>query len=79
MTTVSVNDKELQAFVDRIERLEEEKATIGGDIKDVYTELKGVGYIPKIVRKIVRDRKRSKAERQEEEALIDLYENALKA
>lgn len=75
--TSGVDDAGLKAFVERIERLEEEKSALQDDIKEVYAELKGNGFIPKIVRAIIRKRKKDRAELQEEEALIDLYERAL--
>ena len=68
---------QLRAFVERIERLEEEKKTIADDIKDVYAELKGTGFDAKAVRTIIRLRKKDQAERQEEEAILDLYLAAL--
>ena len=61
----------------RIERLEEEKAGIAGDIKDVYAEAKGNGFDTKVLRKIIALRKRDYAERQEEEAILELYMQAL--
>ena len=69
--------EELRQFVERIERLEEEKAGIGGDIKDVFAEMKGRGFDVKAVRSILRIRKQDHAERQEEEAILDLYLQAL--
>ena len=68
---------QLRAFVERIERLEEEKATISADIKDVYGEAKANGYDTKILRMVIRLRKQDAAERQEQEALLDLYMHAL--
>ena len=68
---------ELKQFVERIERLEEEKAGISGDIKDVFAELKGRGFDTKAVRSILRIRKKDHAERQEEEAILELYMQAL--
>jgi len=68
---------QLRAFVERIERLEEEKQTIADDIKDVYAEAKANGFDTKILRQIVRLRKLDTAERQEFEALLDLYMHAL--
>ena len=68
---------ELKQFVERIERLEEEKAGISGDIKDVFAELKGRGFDSKAVRSILRIRKKDHAERQEEEAILELYMQAL--
>ena len=69
--------EELKQFVERIERLEEEKAGIAGDIKDVFAELKGRGFDSKAVRSILRIRKKDHAERQEEEAILELYMQAL--
>jgi uncharacterized protein (UPF0335 family) len=68
---------QLRAFIERIERLEEDKKTIADDIKEVYAELKGTGFDAKAVRTIVRLRKKDQAERQEEETILDLYMNAL--
>jgi len=67
----------LKTIVERIERLEEEKAGIAGDIKEVFAEAKGEGFDVKILRKVVRIRKQDKAKRQEEEALLDLYLSAI--
>jgi uncharacterized protein (UPF0335 family) len=75
--TESVAADQLKAFLERIERLEEEKAGISGDIKDVYSELKGAGFDAKVVRKLVSMRKRDHSERMEEEAILELYMNAL--
>ena len=68
---------QLKAFVERIERLEEEKKTIAADIKEVYAEAKGNGFDIKILRKVISLRKKEASERQEEEALIDVYLAAL--
>lgn len=67
----------LKSFVNRIERLEEEKAALGADIKEVYSELKGMGFDSKIVRQVIRLRKLDKADFQEQEATLDMYLNAL--
>lgn len=67
----------LRSFVDRIERLEEEKKGIQGDIKDVYAEAKGTGFEPAIIRQIIRLRKKAKEDRREEEELLELYKAAL--
>lgn len=72
-----VNDDQLQSIVERIERLEEEKKTISEDIKEVYAEAKGSGFNVKILRKVVALRKRDADERAEEEAILDLYMQAL--
>ena len=68
---------QLRSFIERIERLEEEKKTISDDIKDVYGELKGSGFDGKAVRTIIRLRKKEDHERQDEEAMIQLYKDAL--
>ena len=67
----------LKTIIERIERLEEEKAGIANDIKEVFAEAKGEGFDVKILRKVVRIRKQDKAKRQEEEALLDLYLSAI--
>lgn len=72
-----MNNNQLQALVERIERLEEEKAALANDIKDVYTEAKGQGFDAKIIRKVVALRKKAKSERDEEQTMIDLYMSAL--
>ena len=68
---------ELKQFIERIERLEEEKAGIAADIKDVFAEMKGRGFDSKAVRSILRIRKKDHSERQEEEAILELYMQAL--
>lgn len=68
---------QLKAFIERIERLEEEKKTISGDIKDVYAESKGNGFDPKILRKIVRLRAQDPNERREQAELLETYMHAL--
>ncbi|MEL6789412.1 MAG: DUF2312 domain-containing protein [Pseudomonadota bacterium] len=67
----------LRSFIERVENLEEEKSNIMNDIKEVFAEAKGEGYDVKIVRQIIRLRKMDRAERQEQEALLDLYLSAL--
>ncbi|CAH1663984.1 MAG: DUF2312 domain-containing protein [Chelatococcus sp.] len=69
--------EELKQFIERIERLEEEKAAIAGDIKEVYGELKGRGFDAKAVRKLVMLRKKPPEERAEEDAILELYMQAL--
>ena len=76
-TTETVAAGQLRAFIERIERLEEEKKTISDDIKEVYGEMKGTGFDTKAVRTIIRLRKKDAAELQEEEAMIELYKTAL--
>jgi uncharacterized protein (UPF0335 family) len=68
---------QLRSFVERIERLEEEKKGIADDIRDVFAEAKGQGFDAKVMRQVIRLRKKDAAERQEEEALLDLYLSAL--
>lgn len=68
---------ELKTFVERIERLEEEKSAIADDIKDVYAEAKGTGFDVKVLRELIRIRRQDKAEREEREAVLDLYMQAL--
>jgi uncharacterized protein (UPF0335 family) len=68
---------QLKAFVERIERLEEEKKTISDDIRDVYAEAKGNGYDTKALRTIVRMRKQDANERAEQETILETYMQAL--
>ena len=72
-----VSGDRLRSFIERIERLEEEKATITVDIREVYAEAKATGFDPKIMRQIVRLRKMELDDRQEQEALLDVYKSAL--
>ncbi len=67
----------LRSFLERIERLEEEKAGLTADIREVYAEAKGSGFDTKVMRQIVRLRKMDSADRQEQEALLDLYRRAI--
>ncbi|MBV8798974.1 MAG: DUF2312 domain-containing protein [Alphaproteobacteria bacterium] len=67
----------LRTFVERVERLEEEKAALTADIKEVYSEAKGSGFDTKIMRQVVRLRKLDRADFQEREAVLDLYMTAL--
>jgi len=67
----------LRQFIDRIERLEEEKKSLSDDIKDVYAQAKGQGFDTKIIRKIVSLRKKDRQEREEEEQILELYLAAL--
>jgi uncharacterized protein (UPF0335 family) len=68
---------QLKAFVERIERLEQEKAALADDIKDVFAEAKGNGYDIKALRAVIRLRKQDKDERAEHEAILDTYLAAL--
>jgi uncharacterized protein (UPF0335 family) len=67
----------LRQFIERIERLEEEKKALSGDIKDVYSQAKSQGFDTKIIRKIIQLRKMEEQEREETEQLIDLYKAAI--
>ena len=67
----------LKSFIERIEKLEEERQALGGDLRDIYSEAKGVGYDVKTMRKIVSLRKMDAADRDEQETLLDTYKHAL--
>jgi uncharacterized protein (UPF0335 family) len=67
----------LRSFVERLERLAEEKKAIADDMKEVMAEAKGTGFDPRIIRLVLRLRKKAKEERQEEEELLELYKAAL--
>ena len=68
---------QLRSLIERIERLEEEKTALTSDIREVYAEAKGHGFDTKIMRQVVRMRRLDKADRQEQEAVLDLYLAAL--
>jgi uncharacterized protein (UPF0335 family) len=72
-----VAGERLKSFVERIERLEEEKRALAEDIKEVYSEAKGAGFDAKTIRQLVRLRKLDEEDRDEQEALLDLYMRAL--
>ena len=67
----------LRSFVDRIEKLEEEKAALAADIREVYSEAKGQGFDIKVLRQVIRLRKMDQADRKELEEVLDLYKRAL--
>ena len=67
----------LRSFVERIERLEEERTALGADIREFYSEAKSVGFDTKILRQVVRLRKMDNADRQEQEELLTIYKEAL--
>ena len=69
--------KRLRTFIERIERLEEEKAGIAADIKEVFAEAKGTGFDVKVMRQIIKLRKQDVEDRREQEELLDLYKRAL--
>jgi uncharacterized protein (UPF0335 family) len=77
MSDSTIAADQLRSFIERIERLEEEKATLSADIREVYAELKGTGFDPKTVRQVVRLRKLDTNELHEQEALLDTYKAAL--
>ena len=77
MSEATTADEQLRLFIERIERLEEEKKGIADDIRDVYLEAKSTGYDPKIMRQIVRLRKMPVHDRKEMEAILDVYKSAL--
>jgi uncharacterized protein (UPF0335 family) len=72
-----LSKEHLKQFVERIERLEEEKANIAHDIREVYAEAKGTGFDSKILRQIVRLRKMDQHDREEQEHMLDIYKRAL--
>ncbi len=67
----------LKSIVERIERLEEEKAALGGDIREIYSEAKGAGFDVKVLRHIIRLRKMNEADRKQHEEILDTYTRAL--
>ena len=73
----SVAQDQIRAFIERIERMEEEKRAIADDIKEIYAEAKGNGFDTKVLRQIIRIRKQDASERAEQEALLELYMTAL--
>ncbi len=73
----SVSGEQLRAFIERIERMHEERRAIGDDIKEIFAEAKGNGFDTKVMKTIIRIRAQDQAERMEQEALLDLYMSAL--
>ena len=76
-STSESSAQRLRSFIERIERLEEEKAGIAADIKEVFAEAKGTGFDVKVMRQIIKIRKKDAEDRREEEELLDLYMRAL--
>lgn len=72
-----ISAQRLKSFIERLERLEEEKKNLTTDSKEVYSEAKGGGFDTKIIRAIIRLRKMDKADRQEQDALVQLYLDAI--
>ena len=77
VSTESVAADQLRAFVERIERMNEEKKAISDDIKEIYAEAKGTGFDTKALRTLIRLRAQDASERQEAEAILDLYMQAI--
>lgn len=78
MTTLQgAAQNQLRQFIEQIERLEEEKKALSDDIKDKFAEAKAVGFDVKALRQVLRLRKKSKTDRQEEEAILEVYLHAL--
>ena len=67
----------LKSFVERIERLEEERRALGNDIKEVYAEAKGTGFDTKVMRQLIKLRKMDKDDLDEQETLLDIYKRAI--
>lgn len=76
-STTAVNAAHLTSIVERIEHLEDEKTAVADQIKEVYAEAKGNGFDPKILRKVIAARKKRPEEREEEDAMLDVYLTAL--
>jgi uncharacterized protein (UPF0335 family) len=68
---------QLRSIVDRIERLEEERKALGGDIRDIYAEAKSAGFDVKVLRQLIRVRRQEPADVEEQESLLDVYRRAL--
>ena len=77
MSKTAFAKEQLKAFIDRIERMEEERKALGADIKEIFAEAKGAGFDTKIMRQVLRMRKLDKADFQQQEALLDLYLTAM--
>ena len=77
VSSTTIHSSQLRSIIERIERLEEEKKEVAEQIKEVYAEAKGNGFDSKILRKVISLRKKSAEDRSEEEAMLDLYLQAL--
>jgi uncharacterized protein (UPF0335 family) len=77
MSKAAFAKDQLKSFINRIERLNEEKAALAADITEVFAEAKGTGFDTKIMRELIRLRKMDKADFQEHEAVLDLYKTAM--
>lgn len=67
----------LQEYIERIERIEEERKAISADIRQIYAQAQNEGYEKKIIREIIKLRKKTKSEREEEELILETYKNEL--
>ena len=72
-----IASERLRTIIERVERLEEEKAALAEDIKEIFSEAKAAGFDVKILRQVIRLRKLDSSDRQEQEAILDLYRRAL--
>ncbi|MBF0356535.1 MAG: DUF2312 domain-containing protein [Alphaproteobacteria bacterium] len=72
-----ITGERLKSFIERVERLEEEKTALAADIKDVYSEAKSAGFDTKIIRQLIRIRKADPQDRKEQEELLELYMQAI--
>jgi uncharacterized protein (UPF0335 family) len=72
-----IASERLRTIIERIERLEEEKAALAEDIREIFSEAKAAGFEVKILRQVIRLRKLDSSDRQEQEAILDLYKRAL--
>ena len=78
MTTLQVSaQKQLRQLIEQIERLEDEKKALAGDIRDKFAEAKGLGFDVRAMRKVISLRKKTQTERQEEESILSVYLHAL--
>jgi uncharacterized protein (UPF0335 family) len=78
MSTLQASaQKQLQQLIEQIERLEEEKKALSGDIRDKFAEAKGLGFDVKIMKKVISLRKKTRTEREEEETILEVYLHAL--
>ena len=77
ISSISIAAERLRQLIERIERLEDEKAALAADVREIYAEAKAVGFDAKVMRQIIRLRKMDTADQQEMEALIDTYKHAL--
>ena len=72
-----ISAQRLKSFIERIERLEEERKALGADVREVYSEAKSTGYDPKVMRQVVKLRKMDASDRQEQESLLQVYLDAV--